>query len=177
MRHFLILCVFVFALASTGLAQENPADAPASREDVEKYFAITHSKEMLSKMMDSMSKPMHQMIHEQFAKNQANLPLDFETRMLKILDDDFQSTPWDQILDSIIPVYQRHFTKGDMDSLVAFYSTGTGQKLLKELPQITAEAMQNMMPVLQKRMEDTSRRINEEVEAMIKESKKKTNNN
>ena len=70
----------------------------------------------------------------------------------------------------MVPVYQKHLTKGDVEALVAFYSTPTGQKLIKEMPQILAESMQNMMPVLRKQIDTLNQRVQEDIAAMIKES-------
>ena len=53
------------------------------------------------------------------------------------------------------PVYQKHFTKGNIDDLLAFYSTPTGQKVVKELPAISTEAMQAATPIYQKMMANT----------------------
>jgi len=81
-----------------------------------------------------------------------------------------KSFPWDEMLQSMIPIYQKHFTKGDIDAIVAFYSAPTGQKLLKEMPQMLSESMQSMMPLLQKQMAAMQERVQEEVIAMLKES-------
>ena len=79
-----------------------------------------------------------------------------------------------EILDSMVPVYQKHFTKGDMDTLVAFYSTPTGQKMLRELPAITAETMQTMMPLLQNNVESMNRNLEQEITAMAKQGQSKS---
>jgi hypothetical protein len=76
-------------------------------------------------------------------------------------------------LDAMVPVYQKHLTKGDVDALAAFYSTATGQKLIKEMPQITAEAMQEMLPLMRKNMDAMTQRMQEEIAAMVRESESK----
>jgi hypothetical protein len=170
------VAVFVFltlGLAGYCWAQQTSADAPASKEDIQKYLEVMHSKDMMAQMAGAMSKPMHQMIHEQYLKNQGKLPPDFEKRLNKVMDDFMATVPWDQMLDNMVPVYQKHLTKGDVDALTAFYSTPTGQKILKELPQITAEAMQNIMPLMQKSMESMNQRLQQETDAMLKESENK----
>jgi hypothetical protein len=170
------VAVFVFltlGLAGYCRAQQTSADAPASKEDIQKYLEVMHSKDMMAQMAGAMSKPMHQMIHEQYLKNQDKLPPDFEKRLNKVMDDFMATVPWDQMLDNMVPVYQKHLTKGDVDALTAFYSTPTGQKILKELPQITAEAMQNIMPLMQKSMESMNQRLQQETDAMLKESENK----
>jgi hypothetical protein len=173
MKQFLYAVVLCVSCTAFCAAQQNPADAPASKEDVEKYLQVMHSREMMTKIMDAMSKPMHDMIHEQYLKHKDTLPPDFEARENKSMDDMFKSFPWDEMLEAMVPVYQKHFTKGDIDAFVAFYSTPTGQKLLRELPAITAEAMQNMMPIIRKNVDTMSQRLQEEIAAMVKDTQMK----
>jgi hypothetical protein len=161
-------------LCGGSAAQQNAADAPASKEDVERYLQVMHSREMMTNIVDAMSKPMHDMIHQQYLKNQDKLPPDFEARMNKRMDEMLRSFPWERLLDSMVPVYQKHFTKGDLDALVAFYGTTTGQKVLHELPKITAESMQQMMPLLQKSIENMQGGLEEDIAAMVKESQSKS---
>jgi uncharacterized protein len=170
-----LLCAaaICLCLAAGAPAQQNPADAPASKEDVERYLQAMHYRDMMDKVVDAMSKPMHDMIHQEFLKEQGKLPADFEARMTKRMDDMLKTFPWDEIMDAMIPVYQKHFTKGDIDAMVAFYETPTGQKLLRELPEITAESMQQMMPLLQKNIEAMNKGIQEDIAAMLKESQPK----
>lgn len=170
MKRILVTLCACSLFALTAIAQQSPADAPASKEDVEKYLQVMHSRDMMMKMIDSMAKPMHQMIQEQYQKNKGNLPPDFEAHMTKLMDDTMKSLPWDEMLDAMVPVYQKHLTKGDVDALVAFYSGPTGQKLIRELPAINAEAMQAMMPMMQKQMQSMTERMQQEVAAVIKQS-------
>jgi len=150
MKRMLLIAVLCVGMSGYIAAQQTPADTPATKEDVQRYLQIMHSREMMAKMVEAMSKPMHQMVHDQYLKDKDKLPPDCEARMNKMTDDMFKTMPWDDMLDAMAPVYQKHFTKGDVDALVAFYSTPTGQKLIKELPEITAEAMQEITPLLRK---------------------------
>ena len=76
---------------------------------------------------------------------------------------------------AVVPIYQKHLTKGDIDALVAFYSSPTGQKMLRELPAIMAETMQAMMPSIEKYMETVRQRIDEQFAQALKQSEKKSN--
>ena len=154
----------------SGLAQQSPADAPATKEDVQKYLDVMHSREMMAQMIEAMSKPIHQMIHEQYLKDKDKLPADFEARMNKYMDDSLKSFPWDEVLQAMVPVYQKHLTKGDIEVIVAFYSAPTGQKLLKELPVMMGEAMQAMMPFLRKQTDAMKEQVQELTAQMLKES-------
>jgi hypothetical protein len=169
MKRAFLAITACLAFALTAVAQQSPADAPATKEDVQKYLEVMHSREMMTKMMDAMSKPLHQMIHEQYLKDKDRLPADFEHKMNKIMDDYLKNLPFEEMFQAMIPAYQKHLTKGDIDGLVAFYSSPTGQKLIQELPAITAEAMQSMLPIMRKQMDVMNQRMQEQIAQMIKE--------
>jgi hypothetical protein len=170
-RAILILLACLF-FAATGCAQQNDADAPASKADIDRYFEAMHSRELVRQTLDAMLAQMHSMVHEQM-KTVPNLPPDAEDRLKKSMDEMIGSMPVGAMLDAMIPVYQKHLTRGDVDALVAFYSTPTGQKFLKEMPTITAESMDAITPLVQKTMADASDRLAKEVENMQTEQNKK----
>lgn len=172
MKSFTLTVVLCFLLSLAGFAQQS-TDVPATKQDVERYLAAMHAHEMMKNMVDAMSTPMHKMIHEQYLKDKDKLPPDFEPRMNQMLDGMLKDMPWDDMLNAMVPAYQKHFTKGDIDALVTFYSSPTGQKILRELPAVTAEAMDTMMPLIQKYMEKTTQRMQTEVAEMVRESQQK----
>jgi hypothetical protein len=120
-----------------------------------------------------MSKPIHQMAQEQCAKDRDKLPADCEARLNKFMDDMTKRMPFDEMMQATVPAYQKHFTKGDMDALVAFYSAPTGQKVLKELPSVMAEAMESMMPIMRKTIDAMTERVQQEVAQMMKDTPEK----
>jgi hypothetical protein len=67
------------------------------------------------------------------------------------------------MLSDMIPIYQRHFTKTEIDALSAFFSSPPGQKYLHEIPAVTAETMKAIYP-----------RIEAEVDALLKQAEEKT---
>jgi hypothetical protein len=77
--------------------------------------------------------------------------------------DLMKNFPLDEMLSDMIPVYQRHFTKSEIDALTVFYSSPAGQKFLHEMPAVTAETMRAIYP-----------RIQAEVEAALKRAEQKT---
>ena len=172
MHRFLpiVLCLFS---ATVCAAQQTPADRPATREEIEKYLEVMHARDMTKQMIAVMTNQMRQVVHTQVSKNAANLPPDFEARMNRMLEDELKSFPIEEMFQAMIAVYQRHFTKGDVDALVAFYSSPTGQKILKDMPATVAEAMQAMQPIMQKRMETMMERVDQQIAQMVKDSKPK----
>jgi len=173
MKRSAILISLFAILAGSCFAQQSAQEAPASKEDVQRYLDAIHSHDMMKEMIDAMSKPLHQLIHEQYVKDKDKLPADFETRMNQIMDDMWKDMPFDEMMQAMVPSYQKHFTKGDMDGLVAFYSSPTGQKVLREMPTIMSEAMQSMMPIMQKQIEAMQERVQQQTAKMMKDSEKK----
>jgi hypothetical protein len=171
MKRCLLAVTLGFVFTAIGFSQA-AADAPASKEDVERYLAVMHSHEMMQQTMTAMIKPMHQMMHEQYIKDKDKLPADFEERMNKIMDDMLKDLPLDEMLDAMVPTYQKHFSKGDLDALVVFYSSPTGQKVLRELPAVMADAMQSMMPLMRKSMDKMTERVQQEAAQLSKDSPK-----
>src|SRR5689334_4445161 len=173
MKPVILTLVLCFVLSLSGAAQQ-AADAPATKQDVERYLEAVHAHEMVKQMVNAMSVPMHKMIHEQYLKDKDKLPPDFEARVNSMMDDMLKDMPWDDMINAMVPSYQKHFTKGDVDALVTFYSSPTGQKILREMPAVTAEAMETMMPIMQKYMAKTTQRMQAQVAEMTRESQQKT---
>jgi len=175
MKRLVSVAAVVFFLSWSCFAQTNVDDSPATKADVERYFQIVNSHDMMKKLMASMAQGIQQMTHEQYVKHQDELPAGYETKMNAMMDDMFNNMPMDEMMQSMVPAYQKHFTKGDIDNLVAFYSSPTGEKVLRELPSIMAEAMQGMMPIMTKYMETVQQRLLKETNDMIARSKKQPN--
>lgn len=172
MKRLLITVCVVFFLSWSGFAQTNSADSPATKADVERYFQAVNSHDMMNKMMATMTQSMHQLMHQQYLKHKDELPADYEAKINAMMDDMFANMPMDEMMQATVPAYQKHLTKGDIDNLVAFYSTPTGAKLLRVLPSMMAEAMQDMMPIMTKYMDTVQQTLMKRTEVMISEFKK-----
>jgi hypothetical protein len=59
-----------------------------------------------------------------------------------------------------------------MDALTAFYSSPTGQKVMREMPGLMADSMETMMPIMNKYVEKVEHHMQDEVLAALKESEK-----
>ena len=173
MKRLLVTLGIVCFLGGMCLAQSD-ADSPASKEDVERYLQAIHSHDMMKQVAVAMGQGMRNMVHEQFLKDKDNLPANYESKMTARMDDLFENMPWDEMLQAMAPVYQKHLTKGDIDNLVAFYSSPTGEKLLREMPAMMAESMQSATPVMLKYMDTMKQTLLKETDVMIAQSKKQS---
>ena len=101
MKRLLITVTLCLVFGAYGFTQGTD-DTPATKEDVQRYFDVMHSRDLINKMMEAMLKPMHQMMHDQYMKDKDKLPADFETRMNRIIDDMTREMPWEEIIQAEI---------------------------------------------------------------------------
>jgi hypothetical protein len=174
MKRLLLVVGLVFAFSWACIAQTSAAATPATKADVEKYLQIVQSHDMVKKMAASMARSMHQVIHEQYLKHKDSLPADYESKETAEVDNEFENMPWDEMVQAMVPAYQKHLSKGDIDGLIAFYSSPIGQKLLREMPAIMAEGMQNAAPIMTKYNDTVQQTLLRETDVMIAESKKQS---
>jgi hypothetical protein len=90
-----------------------------------------------------------------------------------MIGDLYENYPVDQILGDMVPVYQKHLTASDIDSILGFYTSPVGQKLTREMPAMTAEAMQIASSRIQEDNESIMRRLEERIQKMSVEQKQK----
>ena len=151
-RAFLVILLFaVPAFAQT--------DAPASKEDVRKLFEVMQVHEQLRQVMDSVQQQQKTLLHETLKANNPTITPASIARYDQMMADMVKDMPLDSILDDMVPIYQKHFTKPDIDAMSTFYSSPTGQKMLHEMPALTAEAMQASYTRMQKQMDAMVQRL------------------
>ena len=170
MKRFLWASFFCLVLSLAASAQQSDADAPASREDIQRYLTVMHSHEMMQRVAAAMAKPMQKMVHDQYLKDKNRLPSDFEASMSKNIDDMFLKMPWDEMLDATIPVYQKYLTKGDVASLIAFYTSPTGKKMLNQMPAMMSDSMEAMMPILRQHIDEMQDNVQQQMAEMLRKA-------
>jgi len=152
MKRMAALALAIGLACGVALAQATK-DAPATKEDVEKLFRTMHIREQMHSMMETMSKQSRQMAQENLKRRLPELTQKDLDRLNQLTDRIWSQMDFDGMIDDMVPVYQRHLTKEDVSAMEAFYETPTGQKLLREQPVMTAEAMQAMQPRMEKIMD------------------------
>lgn len=165
MKRMLWLVFLVGVASPIALAQAGK-DLPATKEDVEKLFATMHIREQMHNMVDVMSKQWQQMGKDALKKKLPEITQKDLDRFDEMTDRIYKQIDFDGMIDDMMPVYQRHLTEEDIGVMEAFYQTPTGQKMLREQPQMTAEGMKAVQP----RMEKMFGNLMDEVEKMAKQA-------
>jgi hypothetical protein len=156
MKRLFIVIVFV-GFAMSAFAQKSE-DAP-SRDDVMLYLRTMRSHDMLQRTMQVQAETMRQLFRDMAQTDKGAVPADFDSKFKAAMEDLIKGMPADQIVEAMIPAYQKHFTRGDIEAMNAFYSSPVGQKVLQELPAVLQEGNQAAMPILSKYLADWKERM------------------
>lgn len=123
--------------------------ADAHTESAKKLFDVLKIEESFDVTAENLRPAMLRQ-YGQFidAENgdEASLAVRYSYMHKKLLTDIYHSK---RIKDEIIELYKGVFTKDELDTIVAFYLTPAGQKVVYEIPRL----QQKMQPVLMSEMQ------------------------
>jgi hypothetical protein len=169
-KYLLSVSAWVLLTTSASFAQQTTAPQPPStKDDILRLFDTMQIRQQMRLVMESVAQQMKDMTHETLKKRDATITDEQLARFDAIAQESMKDFPVDAMLDDMIPVYQKHLSKPDVDTMIVFYSSSTGQKLLREMPAMTQEGMQAAYGRMQKQMDATMQRI----EQMVKEEQPK----
>lgn len=147
------------------------ADVSASPDDVKRMFDVMHIRDQMKLIMEQVSQQMRSVEHEQIRKEKPNTTDEDIAKFDAMSDEITKSMSVEGLLDDMIPVYQKHLSKSDVDAMIGFYSTPTGQKILREMPAMTRDGMQAMQPRLRQMMDEANAKIDKMAREHLQEKK------
>lgn len=157
-RTLTVILIAAFLSSSVLLkaasAQTTTDDTPAAREDIEKLFVTLHLRDLMHNIMEMSQKQTTETVHATLRKKMPDISQKDLERIDALSSESLKKLDVDGMLDDMVPVYQRHLTKGDVAAMLTFYQSPTGQKMLREQPQMMAEAMKAVQPRMEKVMND-----------------------
>lgn len=100
---------------------------PAKPESVQKLMDISGAGALGEMMMSQMMPALKQSIPEATEEFWQDVAAEMN---------------FDQLITSIIPVYQQHLSEEDIQAILEFYNTPAGKKLISSQPAIMQQSMQ-----------------------------------
>jgi hypothetical protein len=179
------LCVLVL-LALNCVAQETNSGAPAvlaSKDDVVRFMDLLHTRRMMNQLMDGMRESTKAGAEAGFKQEIPDATPEQLGKVDGLADAIFADMPIDEMIQAIIPIYQKHIAEADLQAIIAFNSSPVGQRFLNEQPAMMAEAMQagqgimlQKFPAMQERLKAKISELATEELAKAAKSKKPTAN-
>ncbi|WP_313385969.1 DUF2059 domain-containing protein [Chishuiella sp.] len=119
-----IILLSVFMLFSTTLFSQEILNS--KKDKIEKLLKMTGSVDVGVQIVNTMI--------DMYKKNYTSVEQ-------KFWDDFSKEVKTTNMLEIILPIYDKYFTEEDIDVLIAFYSTPSGKKMITNLPNITQDSM------------------------------------
>jgi hypothetical protein len=134
----------------------------ASKEDVVKLLETMRVKEQTAALLQVTFDDAKTAARQAFLGEVDKPTPDDMQHLDRILDGFTRAFSVDQLIEDMVPIYQKHLTKSDVEGLIAFYSTPLGKKLLNEMPAMTEEAMQTSSERMRGRLDEMMEKIKQE---------------
>ena len=121
MRKTIAVLSIAIGVATTAFA----ADIPRKKqESIRTLLELTGMVRIADQMISQM--------FEQFAKSAPSVPPAAWQRLKKKMKAD-------ELVVLIMPVYDKYYSQEDLDTMIAFYRTPVGQKVVRTLPDVSRE--------------------------------------
>jgi len=162
-KSLLSTCFLVVSMCAGAQTTVSIAPDAPSKEDVQKLFDVMASREQMAQVMQKVFAQMRTLNRDEIKKRHPDVTAEQLANMDRQSEELLKNFPLDEMLRYMIPIYQRHFTKTEIDALSVFFSSPAGQKYLHEIPAVSAETLRAVYP-----------RIEAEVDAVLKRAEEKT---
>lgn len=120
-----VICAMVATAQADVATTQRPVETP-KQKDIRHLLDITGSgklgAQVMTQMLGNMKRTMPQ-VPERF------------------WNDFMKEVRTDELVDLIVPVYDRNLSQDDVKELIRFYESPTGKKFVSVLPKITQESM------------------------------------
>ncbi len=179
---FVCAALSVSAFAQKPAAPHQPAsrstvasaDEKPSAEQVLRLLDLLRIKESIQISVDAMKEEMKGTAEQSFREKFPNPTPEQLQSVHAAVDDVFKTLVLDDLLTKVVPVYQRHLTRSDVQAMIAFYSSPAGKKIMREQPAMIRESMQATAAGQQKKMEVLLARLDLRVQRLIQDEQNKT---
>ena len=108
---------------------------PGKQAAIRKLFEIQGTRKAMEQVMAGMSANMKPSLSKMLP------PGEYQDKLINLFFEKFQSKlKADDLVDLSIPIYDKYFSKEDIDGLTQFYQTPLGKKMISVLPQVLIES-------------------------------------
>ena len=167
----LALCLLLWGVTA---AQTNSAsDQPPTKENVLKFMEVLHLRAQLVQYFAGVKQQAKLGAEQGFKSRVPNATPEQLAKVDHLIEQMFGDMPVDEMLEAMIPTYQKHLTEGDLEAILAFYSSPVGQKLLREQPAMMQEGMQIGGEIGRRRLSSMMKQMDESIAKLAEEEQAK----
>jgi uncharacterized protein len=157
----IIVCLLLFILPSISYsADENKS----KRESVENLLAIIKAESMIDTIYSQMDQMM-QSASQQFGIKPSEQEI-FNKFMFKTISLMKSEITWEKMKEPMITIYLNHYSEKEIQDMVAFYESDSGQSMIRKMPAVMQDSMKLSQEILKDflpKLEKLSSELEEEL--------------
>lgn len=135
-----LLFVFCTLFSLSALAQSKEEKLAMLLDEMKIEETYTMSLEQMKQMQLQML--------QQSGKLQSQDVEKMSERLSRVADISAEVLNWEKLKGMIIEVYSTHFSEQEIDDMIAFYRSETGQAMVTKTPLINQDIMHNMQGLI-----------------------------
>jgi hypothetical protein len=140
MKRWILMLVVVMVVAPVGAR----ADDASKQAKVKELFAVMHMDHSLDRMRSAMAQQVQATAKnasgaETMTPAKKQMQQEFIDNSMKVVDDNFG---WAVLEPAYVKLYADTYTEAELDGILAFYKSPSGQALLTKTPELSAGSMQ-----------------------------------
>ncbi len=152
MKALIATLVLLFSCASASCQQPTAA----TKEDVEELLRLTSARQQMQQILAGIARQAATAAVDTYSLHHPNASPQQLRRVAEVVGQSWQASlkvvSVDELVTAVIPIYQRHFTHDEMQSIIEFYRSPAGQRYVRELPAMMTESMQAAEPIVKKHL-------------------------
>ncbi|HEX2330845.1 MAG TPA: DUF2059 domain-containing protein [Candidatus Angelobacter sp.] len=122
-------------------AKQVSAEAPTEQQ-VLKLLELLQVEDGVKATIDAMKEQVKMGAEQNFRDRIPNATPEQLKHVNTIVDESFTELKLDDLMKNLVPIYQKHLTRADVQAVITFYTSPVGQKLRREQPAMMRETME-----------------------------------
>lgn len=152
-------------------AKQATTGAPTEQE-VLKLLDLLQVEEGVKATINAMKEQLKAGAEQNFRERVPDATSEQLKQVSTIVDESFSELKPDDMLKNLVPIYQKHLTRSDVQALIAFYTSPVGQKLRREQPAMMRETMETNAATQRVRLETVLAKMDMRIEQYANEQGK-----
>jgi len=153
-------------MALSGAATAQAASDQPSREQVLKLMSAMGVQQSVEEALHRSQDSIKDAARETFMKN---TPGTIDEATQKKMNEILDSEPFfkfDDLIDVVIPIYQKNLSAADVQAGIEFYSSPPGKRLMEKVPDILREANEAGGKIAQQKMEKYAEQLDRKLQVL-----------
>ena len=169
-RILVILSLCASVAYATDSSSPGAAGNPPSEASIKQLLEAAQAHKLIDSVMAQMDTLMKQTMQQATQGQQIppKVQKDIDKREAEVMAALKEMLDWNKLEPMYVRIYQKSFTQSEVDGMIAFYKTPSGQAVISKMPAVmqnTMNEMQQMMAPMMQRIQKMQQDVAAEMKA------------